>query len=104
MAERLIITGAKRFQGTIEGKTFDSTTLYVQANIDTSNGDGAGFAVLDYKWGDSKNFLKIASLNFPFSADVTFETVTTGKSRKTILTNVEPVPAAPASPVPPKVG
>ncbi|XID75134.1 hypothetical protein ACF3NA_00760 [Alkanindiges sp. WGS2144] len=88
----VVVTGAKRSKGEIEGKPYDSTKVYVKTGMDTSKGDAVGFAGSEYAWGLSDNFLKIASLKYPFQAQATFEMVTNGKSQKTILIDLQPVP------------
>ena len=87
---QVIVTGAKRSKGEMEGKPYDSTKVYVQTGMDTSKGDAVGFAGSEYQWGLSDNFLKIASLKYPFSATATFEMVTNGKTQKTILIDLKP--------------
>lgn len=93
----VVVTGAKRSKGEMEGKPYDSTKVYVQTGMDTSKGDAVGFAGSEYPWGLSDNFNKVATLKYPFEAVATFEMVTNGKSQKTILIDLKPVPAQQAA-------
>jgi len=91
MSNTVIVTGAKRSKGEYEGRSYDSTKVYVQAMLDPTTGDGAGFATAEYPWGTSQNFAKIASLQYPFKAEITLELVTTGKSSRHILMDLVPI-------------
>ena len=89
--QTLTITGAKRSVGDFNGHKYDTTVVYVQAPLDSSTGNAMGFATIEYNWGTSVNYNKIAHLDFPFNAEVAFKTVTNGKTSKVILTDIEPI-------------
>jgi len=90
-SQSVIITGAKSSKGEYEGKAYDSTTIYVQVPLDESNGNMSGFTTIEYKWGKSSNYARIADLEYPFQAEVQFSTVSNGRSSKVVLTEVHPV-------------
>lgn len=57
------VTGAKAFNGNVDGKNYDSTTLFVEVDL-ASSADGsqcAGYATTSLKFGTSKNFQPIAA-------------------------------------------
>lgn len=87
---RELILGAKSFKGMIEGRNFDSTTIYVQTRMDDSQGTAKGFAGASYQWGGAENFERIKHLPFPFEAELTMETVTSGNKQKQICTGFKP--------------
>lgn len=93
MEMTVTVTGAKRFKDTVEGKAYDSTTIFCILGLDTSTGDSIGQAGAEYKFGTSDNYQKIAPLleKGAFRAVVTLEQLTSGKMLKTIVTNVRPV-------------
>lgn len=86
----VIVTGAKASKGDYEGKPYDSTTIYVQVPLDESTGMMSGFTTVEYKWGKSENYHRISNNEFPFKANVSFQTVSSGRASKVILTHVEP--------------
>lgn len=88
--QQLIVCGAKFSKGEYEGNAYDSTVVYIQAPLDSSQDKMAGFTTIEYKWGKSTNFDKIKDMEYPFTAYVTFETVSTGRSSKVILTDLQP--------------
>jgi len=96
MLQQVIITGAKRSKGDIEGRPYDSTKIYVQTKMNSDNGEMIGFATSEYNWGLSDNFEKLRGLKFPIHADIEMEIVTSGRSTKMIVTDVIPK-AAPAA-------
>lgn len=88
MLQEFIITGAKPSKGEMEGRSYDSTKIYIQTKMDSN---GRGFATSEYNWGDSTNFDKIKDLQYPFSANVSLEMVTSGKTTRMIVTDVQPI-------------
>ncbi|ENU91486.1 MULTISPECIES: hypothetical protein [Acinetobacter] len=87
---QLVVLGAKSSKGEFNGRPFDSTTVFYQAELQ----DGENFAGqvgADFKWGTSANFEKIKNQKFPFMADCVLEQVSNGKTTVTILKELTPV-------------
>lgn len=91
MLQQVIITGAKRSKGEMEGRPYDSTKIYVQTKMNSDSGEMVGFAGSEYNWGLSDNFEKIKMLKFPIQANIEMEIVTSGKNTKMIVTDVQPI-------------
>lgn len=91
MLQQVVITGAKRSKGEMEGRPYDSTKVYVQTKMDTNNVDMVGFATSEYTWGKADNFAKLSDLKFPLQAEIELELVTSGKSSKMIVIDVKPI-------------
>jgi hypothetical protein len=91
MLQEMIITGAKSSSGEYEGRTYDSTKVYVQTKMNDQNGEMVGFATTEYNWGDSSNFAKLKDLDYPIKARVSLEIVTSGKNSKMVVTDVQPM-------------
>lgn len=94
MFQEMTITGAKSSLGEYEGRTYDSTKIYVQTKMNEQNGEMVGFATSEYNWGDSSNFQKLKDLDFPIKAKVGIEIVTSGKNSKMVVTDVQPIIAS----------
>lgn len=92
MLQQVTITGAKSSKGEMEGRPYDSTKIYVQTRMDPSKGTMVGTATEQYDWGLSDNFELLKNLKFPLQANVDFEQVTSGKSSKTIVMDVQLLP------------
>lgn len=91
---KAIITGAKRFNDTVEGTKYDSTTVFVEVAMDGRNGNAMGKATQPFPWGTSENYARIAHLPVPFEAELTFEMVTNGKGAgKQVLVGMKPIQA-----------
>lgn len=89
------ITGAKFFNDEVEGKRYDSTTIYVEVGLDERSGAAKGSATQGFAWGDSGNFQRIKHLPFPFDAELTYEMVTNGKGAgKQVLVELKPLKQA----------
>ncbi len=85
----LIVLGAKSSKGDFNGKPYDSTTIFYQAEL--QDGDNfVGQIGEQIKWGTSANFDKIKGLKFPLTAEATLEQVSNGKSMVTILKDLVP--------------
>jgi len=88
------VTGMKFNKGNLDnGQSYDSTKVYVETSLDESKGNAKGFASSEYTFGTSKEFNSFAALDFPFAAVATFEQVTNGKTQKTVLISLKPLPA-----------
>ncbi|MGG2098507.1 hypothetical protein ABFY41_13135 [Acinetobacter haemolyticus] len=88
---QLVVLGAKSSKGEYNGRPFDSTTVFYQAQLQEGE-NFAGQVGADYKWGTSANFEKIKNQKFPFMADCVLEQVSNGKTTVTILKELTPVP------------
>lgn len=89
------VAGAKYFKDSIEGKAYDSTTIYVDVALDERSGSAKGSATQGFAWGDSGNFHRIKHLPFPFDAELTYEMVTNGKGNsKQVLVDLKPIKQA----------
>lgn len=86
-----VVVGAKAFRDQVEGKPYDTTTLYVQMELDSRNGNAKGFAVNEMKWGTSDNFHSIKHNEFPLQCELEIELVTTGKAHKQVVLGCRPL-------------
>lgn len=86
-----LVMGAKSFKGTIEGRSFDSTTIFCQTKLDESQGNAKGFTGASYVWGSAENYDKIKHLPFPFEAELTMETVTSGNKVRQVCVGFKPL-------------
>lgn len=91
MLQEMIITGAKSSKGEYEGRSYDSTKIYVQTKMNEQAGEMVGFATSEYNWGASSNFNKLKDLDFPLKAKVEMEIVTSGKNSKMVVVDVHPI-------------
>lgn len=91
MLQQVLITGAKRSKGEMEGRPYDSTKIYVQTKMNDQNGEMLGFATTEYNWGLSDNFEKLRPHKFPMQANIDLELITNGKSSKVIVNDVQPI-------------
>lgn len=93
--QKLTIVGAKKSKGEFEGRPFDSTKVYVHADLRNDKDQGRGVSTVEYAWGESGNFDKISHLPFPFEAEVDLVMVTSGKGTSALtIEALRPVKAA----------
>lgn len=88
------VTGAKAFNGTVDGKNYDSTTLFVEVDL-ASTADGsqcAGFATTSLKFGTSKNFQTLAA-NVPGLFEIDSVKSFSGSKVNETITAVRSIPA-----------
>jgi hypothetical protein len=86
--QKAVILGMKRFVGTVEGKSYDTTKIYVQAKLDDSTGNGIGYASQEFPAGSSEIFDKYKGTPLPAEFEIDLELVTTGKVMKQIVRGV----------------
>lgn len=99
---RVTITGALPSKGILEsGVPYDSTKVFVETDLDDSK--GIGTATVEYKWGTSENYQKIAHVlkaarasGKPALFDADLEIVTNGKTQRTQVLELRPVAAVKA--------
>ncbi|MDR8241085.1 hypothetical protein FPK82_22755 [Acinetobacter baumannii] len=85
----ITVLGAKSSKGEFNGKPYDSTTIFFQAEL--QDGDNfVGQVGEQIRWGTSDNFEKLKGLKFPLNAEATMEQVSNGKSMVTILKDLVP--------------
>ena len=84
------IMGVKRFNGQIDGKTFDYCRVIVSTPLDASQGNALGSSATEYDFGGSINFEQFKGVSFPLEATLTVELVTNGKSQKLKIIGYQP--------------
>jgi len=92
MQQIVQLTGVKRFKGEVEGKSYDSTTLFCLLGLDSTSGDAFGKASAEYKFGTSERFDEVKHLlrNGPVPVVLELDLVTTGKTTKTTVVGLKP--------------
>lgn len=73
-----LVTGCKSFKGDVEGKHYDSTTLFVLMDVSDRNGNAVGQNVVEMKFGDSTEFAKLKDLKFPVVSELGLKLTTKG--------------------------
>ncbi|MRR17868.1 MAG: hypothetical protein EG826_15580 [Deltaproteobacteria bacterium] len=92
MIVRGIVTGMKAFNDNVEGTHYDSTTLFVETDLDDGTSMAKGKATQAFKFGTSEEYKKLQHNPFPFSAELTMKQVTNGKNgMKTVVTAIKPI-------------
>lgn len=81
---QLVVLGAKSSKGDFNGKPYDSTTVFIQTDL--QEGDRFCGLVGDFlKWGTSENFEKIKHHSYPARFEASLEQVSNGKNSVTII-------------------
>ncbi len=91
---QIIVIGAKASKGEMEGTPYDHTTIFTTTLLDAKNDDAMGVAGDSYRFGKSDNFQKLKGIPCPFQAEAEFEIVTTGKTSRTIMLDLKPLPSS----------
>lgn len=86
---QMTVLGAKSSKGSFEGKPYDSTTVFYQADLQEGE-NFAGQLGVSIKWGTSVNFEKIKNLIYPFNAEATLEQVSNGSTTTLIVKDLVP--------------
>jgi len=86
---QMTVLGAKSSKGSFEGKAYDSTTVFYQADLQEGE-NFAGQLGVSIKWGTSVNFEKIKNLSYPFNAEATLEQVSNGSTTTLIVKDLVP--------------
>lgn len=89
------VTGMKKFKGDIEGKSFDSTTVFVETRMDDRNGNRRGHCTMDFNAGTSEIYDRLRTVDLPAEFEVEWETVTNGNTVQQIIVDLRPKISAP---------
>lgn len=84
------VTGMKKFKGDIEGKSFDSTTVFVETRMDDRNGNRRGHCTMDFNAGISEVYDRLQAVNLPAEFEVEWDTVTNGNNVQQIIVDIRP--------------
>lgn len=84
------VTGMKKFKGDIEGKAFDSTTVFVETRMDDRNGNRRGHCTMDFNAGISEVFDRLKDVALPAEFEIEWDTVTNGNNVQQIIVDMHP--------------
>ena len=84
------VTGMKKFKGSIDGKEFDSTTVFVEVRLDDRNGNRRGKCTADFSAGTSDVYDRLKHLDLPAEMEIEWDTVSNGNDTKQVITDVRP--------------
>jgi hypothetical protein len=86
---KVTLVGAKATDWKSEdGRHYDYVNLYGIIPLDVSQGNAVGQGVVEFKWQDSRNLVRLTGLKFPVEVILELDMVSTGKAMKQVLTNV----------------
>lgn len=88
------VTGAKFFEGNIDGKSINSGKLYTECKLDDSRGNAKGYFCEEWKV-TSELVKRILHLPMPFDAMLETERVGNGRESREVVIDLRPVGAAP---------
>ena len=84
------VTGMKKFKGEIEGKSFDSTSIFVETRMDDRNGNRRGHCTMDFNAGTSDVYDRLQDVPLPGEFEVEWDTVTNGNKLQQIIVDIRP--------------
>lgn len=91
MTDKVKVTGVKHFKGNVEGKEYDSTTVFVEERLDDRRGTAKGYATTAYRVGSSALGQTLQKREFPILCEVEFDRVTNGRDSETIIAQLKPI-------------
>lgn len=84
------ITGMKKFKGDIDGRLFDSTTVFIETKMDDRNGTRRGVCTNDFNAGKSEVYDRLSSIALPAEFEVEWDTVSNGSKTRQIIVDIRP--------------
>jgi hypothetical protein len=89
------VTGFKPFKGDVDGKSYDTATVFVEADL--KGKDSKGYASQPFKCASSAVVNAIRHNEFPLYCELSLETQTDGKAQKgsaeQVCTEIRPISA-----------
>jgi len=89
------ITGMKKFKGDIDGRLFDSTTVFIETKMDDRNGTRRGVCTNDFNAGKSDVYDRLSAIALPAEFEIEWDTVSNGSRTKQIIVDIRPAKAVP---------
>lgn len=93
--ERVI--GMKKFKGDIDGRPFDSTTVFIETKLDDRSGFRRGACTNDFNAGKSDVYDRLSAIALPAEFEVEWDTVSNGKRSQQIIVDIRPHKPAPSA-------
>jgi hypothetical protein len=84
------VTGMKKFKGDVEGKSYDSTTVYVETKLDDRKDNRRGHCTMDFNAGLSEVYDRLQAIELPAQFEVEWDTVTNGNNVQQIIVDLRP--------------
>jgi hypothetical protein len=88
-----LIKGAGHFVGEIDGKTFNTGSVFIEEPFDSSKPNYKGFRTVEYKCENSEVVKPLMHLPFPFDAVVDMEISATKSGSVIIVKSIKPIEA-----------
>jgi hypothetical protein len=88
---KAVIKGAGHFVGDIDGKHFDSGSVFIEEPFDSSKPNYKGFRTVEYKCESSEIVKPIMHLEFPFDAEVDMEISATKNGSVIVVKLIKPI-------------
>lgn len=89
------VVGMKKFKGDIDGRNFDSTTVFIETRLDDRNGMRRGHCSVDFNAGKSEVYDRLAAINLPSDFEVEWDTVSNGSRTRQVIVDIRPHKGAP---------
>lgn len=87
---QLHVLGAKRSKGEYNGKPYDNTIVFYQADLQDGE-DFVGQVGEQMRFGKSDNFVKLKDLKFPCICEALVEQVSNGNSVSMVIKDLHPI-------------
>ena len=91
MLEKVKVTGITFYKDTIDGKSIDSGSAFVEEHLNFQTGRAKGTATQKYPLGDAARAQALMHLEFPLICEVEFVRVTNGNVSKNIINSIKPI-------------
>ncbi len=84
------VFGMKKFVGVVEGKTYDTTKVFVKTILDQTGNHAVGFATQELQAGSSEIFDQYQHIPLPAEFEIDIQLVSTGKALKQQVVGMRP--------------
>lgn len=85
------ITGMKKFKGEIDGRQFDTTTVFIDMKMDDRTGTRRGTSSIEFNAGTSAIYDRHNGVSLPAQFEVDWATLTNGSKSKQVIVGLEPI-------------
>jgi len=84
------VFGMKKFVGIVDGKSYDTTKVFVKTHLDASKRTAVGYATQELEAGKSAIYDNYSNIPLPAEFELDIQLVSTGKAMKQIIVGMRP--------------
>lgn len=94
----MIVKGVSFFDGSIDGKEFNSASVFIEEQMDESKGNSKGYRTVEHKCTSADVVKRVIHNGFPAKCEIVLDLIVKKGTQSFMVTDIRPI--SPANPAP----